>query len=409
MDRSPSYLVGHPPVRITDAAPVPDADTGYHPHARLRSLPASGAWREGNDPGDRRFVEIGTQVLESGESLDVTVAYETWGQLNEDGSNAILVCHALTGDSHVRSEDGTEGWWPGIVGPGKAIDTDKYYVVAPNVLGGCQGTTGPSSKHPDGKPWARRFPRLTVRDQVATEKALMDYLGVPRWHLVAGASAGGHRVMEWPATYPDHVEQFAVLVSAPETTAEQIAYAHQQILAIELDPAWRGGDYYDAPAGQGPYAGLGLARAIAHTTYRCSTELDSRFDRTPQEGEDPMDGGRFAVQSYLDYHGYKLAARFDANSYLTLTEAMITHSIGRGRGGVDAVLAGMTQRALVVSVDTDRLFHPADQQRLADSLPGCDGLVTIHSDHGHDGFLVENSQVGEIISTFLAGSTPTAI
>lgn len=409
MDRSPAYLVGHPPLRITDAAPVPDADTGYHPHSRFRSLPATGAWREGDEHGDRKFVDIGTQTLESGECIDVTVAYETWGTLNEDASNAILICHALTGDSHVRNDDGTEGWWPGIVGPGKAINTDHYFVVVPNVLGGCQGTTGPSSKHPDGRPWARRFPRLTVRDQVATEKAVMDHLGIPSWHLVAGASAGGHRVMEWPATYPDLVEQFAVLVSAPETTAEQIAYAHQQILAIELDAAWRGGDYYDAPPGQGPHAGLGLARAIAHTTYRCSTELDSRFDRTPQEGEDPMEGGRFSVQSYLDYHGYKLAARFDANSYLTLTEAMITHSIGRGRGGVDTVLAAMTQRALVVSVDTDRLFHYADQQHLAESLPGCDGLVTIHSDHGHDGFLIENDQVGEIISTFLSGApTPVA-
>lgn len=408
MDRSPSFLVGHPPERITDAAPIPDADTGYRPHARFRTLPASGAWREGDDPGDRKFVNIGTQVMESGESLDVTVAYETWGELNEDGSNAVLLCHALTGDSHVRNEDGTEGWWPGIVGPGKAIDTDRYFVVAPNVLGGCQGTTGPASRHPDGMPWARRFPRITVRDQVATEKALMDHLGIPSWHLVAGASAGGHRVMEWPATFPDHVEQIAVLVSAPETTAEQIAYAHQQILAIELDAAWRGGDYYDADPGYGPHAGLGLARAIAHTTYRCAPELDSRFDRTPQEGEDPMTGGRFAVQSYLDYHGYKLAARFDANSYLTLTEAMITHSIGRGRGGVDKVLAGMKARALVVAVDSDRLFHPDGQERLAAALPNCDGVITIHSDHGHDGFLVEDDQVGAILSNFLQTAKVTS-
>lgn len=398
---SPAYLVGHPPAVVTDAAPIPDADTGYRP-ARGRSLlPATGAWREGDDPGDRQFLHVGRQDLELGGHLDVTVAYETYGTLAPDGSNAILLCHALTGDSHVTNAEGTEGWWPGIVGPGRAIDTDRFFVVAPNVLGGCQGTTGPASAAEDGRPWGPRFPRITVRDQVETERRVMAALGIERWLLVAGASAGGHRVMEWAATFPDLVESIAVLVSGPATTAEQLAYCHQQKLAIELDPAFRGGWYYDAQPGDGPHAGLGLARAIAHTTYRCPAELDTRFDRSPQEGEDPLRAGRFAVESYLDYHGYKLAARFDANSYLVLTHAMATHDIGRGRGGVDAVLAKLTARALVVTVGSDRLFYPADVARLAATIPHAEPLRTIHSLHGHDGFLVENDAVTDILRDFL--------
>lgn len=392
----------HPDTLPTDAAPVADFDTGYPPVFH-ELIPATGAWQENDDVGERQFLNIGTLPLELGGDLpDVTIAYETWGTLNADGSNAILLCHALTGDSHATSTDGSIGWWHDIVGPGLALDTNEYFVVCPNVLGGCQGTTGPASTSPDGKPWGSRFPYITIRDMCAAEVALADHLGVRRWALVTGASFGGNRVMEWAASYPDHVGAIAVLVSAAATTAEQVAWAHTQIRAIENDPFFDEGDYYDAAPGYGPHRGLGLARELAHITYRCDGELATRFGRQPQAGEDALRDGRYAVASYLDYHARKLALRFDANSYIAISRAMMTHDIGRGRGGTAAVVAGLTMPALVVAVDTDRLFYPRDVADLASALPGCRDLKTVKSNYGHDGFLIENDQVTHILRDFLA-------
>lgn len=401
MNTSPMYLVGHAPLEpVTDAAPIRDFDTGYRPRPRSK-VPSTGAWLEGEDPGERQFADLGPMELELGGRLpQVRLAYETWGTLNEDRSNAILLCHALTGDSHATSRDGTDGWWNEIVGPGKAIDTDHYFVVCPNVLGGCQGSTGPASPAPDGEPWAARFPEVTMRDMVVAEAKLADLLSIERWALVAGASFGGNLVMEWAASHPARVGAIAVLVAGPASTAEQIAYAHFQKLAIEGDPDWNGGNYYHLD--RGPAHGLGLARQIAHLTYRCAPELALRFNRTNQSGEDPLHGGRYAVQSYLDYHAHKLNLRFDANSYLRITQAFITHDIGRGRGSTAEVVASLTMPALVVAVDSDRLFYPADMQALADTLPGCKHLETVHSKHGHDGFLIENDQVSAILCAFLA-------
>ncbi len=401
---TPRYLVGHRPIdRVTDAAPIADFDTGYRPTPRLR-IPPTGAWREGDDPGERRFADLGPMRLELGGELpQVRLAYETWGELNEEGTNAVLLCHALTGDSHATSREGNgDGWWAEIVGPGKALDTEKYFVCCPNVLGGCQGSTGPASLAPDGKEWGSRFPEVTIRDMVAAEALLADTLGVQRWCLVAGASFGGNLVMEWAASFPERTGAIAVLVSGAAATAEQIAFANLQKQAILGDPAWRGGDYYDAPDGHGPSFGLGLARKIAHLSYRCAPELQKRFGREAQGEENPLRGGRYAVESYLDYHAYKLSLRFDANSYLVITQAFITHDIGRGRGGTHTVLTSLTMPALVVQVDSDRLFYPTDMRALADALPGCAGVVSVHSDHGHDGFLVENEQVAHILRQFLA-------
>ena len=414
MNPAPRFLVGHPPLDpVTDAEPVGDFDTGYHPRPRLR-IPASGAWREGDDPGERVFADLGPLELELGSRLpNVRMAYETWGTLNAEGSNAILLCHALTGDSHASSKSGHSGWWNGIVGPGRALDTTKYFVVCPNVLGGCQGTTGPSSIAPDGRPWGPRFPEITMRDMVAAEAKLMDLLGIKDWALIAGASFGGNLVMEWAASFPERTGAIAVLVSGPASTSEQVAYAHFQKQAILLDPKFRAGNYYDAADGDGPHDGLGLAREIAHLTYRCAPELANRFDRTAQQGEDPLHGGRFAVESYLDYHAYKLAMRFDANSYLAINQAFITHDIGRGRGGTTAVLENLHMPALVVEVDSDRLFYPKDMAALAETLPGAGPVVTVSSRHGHDGFLIENDQVTAILKDFLnklailTASTPT--
>lgn len=364
--------------------------------------PASAAWREGDDPGDRLFASVGSYVTESGVAIpDIVVAYETWGTLNADGSNAVYICHALTGDSHVTGSAGpghkTGGWWSGLVGPGQPIDTDEWFVVCANVLGGCQGTTGPASIAPDGRSWGSRFPTVTVADMVEIERRLTDMLGIDAWAMLLGPSLGGMRVLEWLVRYPDRVRGGLVLGSTAAVTADQIGTHRTQLAAIDADPRFRGGDYYDAADGDGPHVGMGVARQIAHLTYRCETELDLRFGRDPQDGEDPYDGGRFAVESYLDHHADKLARRFDANTYVALTRAMSLFDLGRDRGGVAAALGTIHAPLTVVAIDSDRLFPVRLQQEIVDLTPGAEQLDILRSPYGHDGFLVEEEQVGEFV------------
>jgi homoserine O-acetyltransferase/O-succinyltransferase len=369
--------------------------------------PASGAWRAGDLPGDRLFAEIGDVRLERGGVLpDVTIAYETWGELSPSGDNAVLVLHALTGDSHVVGPAGpahpTPGWWADLIGPGRPLDTDHWFVVAPNVLGGCQGSTGPSSAAADGAPYGSRFPFLTVRDQVVAEIALADVLGIGQWALVVGGSMGGMRALEWAVTAPERVERLFVLASTAAATGDQIAWCSPQLAAIRADGGFRGGDYYDAAPGAGPHLGLGVARRIAHVTYRSEQEINLRFGRKPQAGEDPLGGGgRYAVESYLDHHAEKLCWRFDANSYLVLTEAMSSHDVGRGRGGVAAALARITARTAVAAISSDRLYTPEQNAEIAAGIPGCVPLRVLESPYGHDGFLVEVEHVGQILHELL--------
>ncbi|MDO8106577.1 homoserine O-acetyltransferase [Isoptericola sp. b441] len=377
----------------------------------LRVLPGGrahpGLWREGDPVGRRQFVDVGPVDLETGGHLPaVRVAYETWGTLAADRSNAVLVEHALTGDSHVagpaQAGHPSPGWWDWAIGPGRAIDTDRWFVVATNVLGGCQGSTGPSSAAPDGRPWGSRFPYVTVRDQVAVEAAVADALGIDAWALVIGGSMGGMRALEWAISRPERVRAVAPLATAALSTGDQIAWAHAQLAAIRSDPAWHGGDYYDVADGRGPVAGMGVARQIAHATYRSAVELDTRFGRRAQDGEQPLGGGgRFAVQSYLDHHAGKLARRFDPGSYVALTEAILSHDVGRGRGGVTAALGRVTARPLVLGVDSDRLYLPEHSVEIAAALPGAPEPVIVSSDHGHDGFLIEADQVAPHIRGLL--------
>ena len=370
--------------------------------------PASAAWREGDEPGRRQFLDLGPFTTESGFTFpNVRVAYETWGTLAPDGRNAVYVCHALTGDSHVTGPAGpghrTAGWWDALVGPGRPIDTDRWFVVCANVLGGCQGTTGPSSLAPDGRPWGSRFPTITVGDMVAVELALTDALGIDAWAVMLGPSLGGMRVLEWLVAHPDRVRSGLVLGSTAAVSADQIGTHETQIAAIVNDPNFLGGDYYEQPDGCGPHAGMGIARRIAHLTYRSADELDTRFDRALQDGENPYDwvdgrrGGRFAIGSYLDHHADKLARRFDANTYIALTDAMSLFDVGRGRGGVDVALAGITAPLTVVGIDSDRLFPVPQQQRIARLVPSADDVHLVHSLHGHDGFLVEDDQVAAFV------------
>lgn len=368
-------------------------------------LPVTGAWQPTDPAGHRQFAALGSMDLEAGGRLPVVrLAFETWGELNADKSNAILIDHALTGDSHVVGKAGsghiTAGWWNEVVGPGLAIDTDKWFVVCPNVLGGCQGSTGPASLAPNGRAWGSRFPLLTIRDQVEAEKRLMTQLGIPHWFAVVGASLGGQRTLEWAVTYPEDMDKVIAVATGASTTAEQAAWCHAQLHILELDSNFKGGDYYDNPPGQGPYRGLALAREIAHTTYRSPKELQERFGRDPGYREDPLSGGRLAVQSYLDYHGIKLAKRFDAGSYKALTRAMLTHDVGRGRGGIVVAMSRIQAELLALGVDSDRLFYPNQTHQLAELAPKGHAVV-IHSESGHDGFLIENDEVGQVIGAFL--------
>jgi homoserine O-acetyltransferase len=365
-------------------------------------LPVTGAWRPGDPVGARRFADLGPLPLESGSGLGaVTLAYETWGTF--DGANAVLVEHALTGDAHVVGPPGpgqpTAGWWDGLIGPGRALDTDRWFVIAPNVLGGCGGSTGPSSIAPDGMAWGSRFPRVTIRDQVRAEIALAKVLGIDRWALMVGGSMGGMRSLEWAVLQPGVVDRLLLLATCAAASAEQIALSSTQVAAIKADSAWQGGDYYGSSVG--PVAGMGIARKIAHISYRGSLELESRFGRAAQNGEDPAAGGRFAIESYLDHHAAKLGRRFDAGSYVVLSEAMNSHDVGRGRGGVAVALASVTASTVVVSVDTDRLYRPEQQAALAAGIPGA-RLTTVASPYGHDGFLIEVDAVAAATQELLA-------
>lgn len=381
--------------------------------------PATGAWREGDPVAWRQFVDIGGLDLELGGSLpQVRVAFETYGRPTESRDNAVLVLHALTGDAHVSGPGGpgqpTAGWWPGIAEAGGALDPATWFVVSANVLGGCQGTTGPASLAPDGEPWGSRWPRITVRDQVEVERRLADALGIDRFAAVIGGSMGGMRALEWAISYPDRVGSALVLASCAAATADQIGTQTSQILAITSDPNWRGGDYYGAEAGAGPHRGMGLARRFAHLTYRTESELELRFGRDPQAGSDPLTShvvgrdtaaGEFSVQSYLDHHANKLAGRFDAGTYVALSDAMNTHDVGRGRGGIAAALGSITVPVVVGGIESDRLYPIRLQQELARLIPTCAECTVIPSPYGHDGFLLEHDAVSALVRRTLEKSS----
>lgn len=378
-------------------------------------LPVTGAWRPGDPVGDRRFLTVAADrpfALEGGGILrDITVAYETWGELAADRRNAVLVCHALTGDSHASGRSGhghlSPGWWDELIGPGRPLDTNRYFVVCANVLGGCQGTTGPSSIDPaTGRPYGSTFPVVSIRDMVRTQAVLADHLGVDRWLSVVGGSMGGMQVLEWAVMMPERVRSIAPIATCAAATAQQIAYSTIGRSAIALDPKWRGGDYYDAEPGDGPHLGLAVARELAQITYRSDEVFGERFGRGVL---DPIDDTfslwqRFDVEGYLDYHGAKLARRFDANSYLTICKAMDLHDLGRGRGGVQRALGRITAPTLTMSITSDALYPAYQQAEIRDAIRAR-GVRTEHvlikSPDGHDAFLLATDQVGGALTTFL--------
>jgi homoserine O-acetyltransferase/O-succinyltransferase len=378
--------------------------------------PVSGAWRAGDPPGKRQFYTFPADrpfALDGGVTLhEVTVAYETWGTLDERASNAVLLCHAWTGDSHAAGDAGrghpAPGWWDDLIGPGRPIDTDRWFVVCANVLGGCQGSTGPASLHPtDGHPYGSRFPVVTIRDMVRAQARLATHLGVGAWHAVVGGSMGGMQVLEWALTFPQRVRSIVPIATCAQATAQQIAWGAIGRRAIRLDPRWRGGDYYDAPAGEGPSEGLAVARMIAQVTFRSDNVFTDKFGRDLADGNELSDSlglwQRFEVERYLEYHGDKLVRRFDTNSYLLIGKAMDLHDVGRHRGGLEAAMARITVPSLTVGIWSDMLYPTYQQRQIAALLVNSPSseYVELDSPHGHDAFLIEFDQVGPPIARFL--------
>jgi homoserine O-acetyltransferase len=384
-------------------------------------LPVTGAWTPGDHPGQRQFFTFAEDrpfALDVGSTLSpITIAYETWGDLNAQRSNAVLICHAWTGDSHAAGRAGpghpTPGWWEEVIGPGRPIDTDRYFVVCMNVLGGCQGSTGPASPHPiDGTPYGSRFPVITIRDMVRTQERVMRHLEIPAWLSVIGGSMGGMQVLEWAITYPDRVRSIVPVATCLQATAQQIAWGAIGRKAIRLDPRWRGGDYYGAAPGDGPAEGLAIARQVAQVTFRSENVFTDRFGRELADRSEFGDRfdlwQRFEVERYLDYHGHKLAQRFDTNSYLLIGKAMDLHDVARNRGSLATAIARITMPALVIAISTDMLYPPYQQRQIHAELTAAgtpSTYVEIDSPHGHDAFLINFEQVGPPIAEFLAKVT----
>lgn len=334
--------------------------------------------------------------LEGGAVLDdLVVAYRTWGRLSAAADNAVVVCHALTGSADA------DRWWAPLFGPGLALDPERDYIVCANVLGGCYGSSGPATRDADGRRLGARFPTVTIRDQVRAQVALVDALGVRGIRLVIGGSMGGLQALEW-ALLDRRVGAVATIAASGRHSAWCIGWSEAQRHALAADPRFRGGDYAD---GEHPDAGLAAARGIAMLTYRSARSLDARFGRHPGAtvfGERAARPGSPAVTNWLSHHGEALVARFDALSYWRLLEAMDSHDLARGRGAYREVLRRIQQPALVVSIPTDALYVPAEQQELAEILPDAE-LVELDSEHGHDGFLIDAGRLEPIVRAFRSG------
>ncbi|HSB78429.1 MAG TPA: homoserine O-acetyltransferase [Candidatus Methylomirabilis sp.] len=348
--------------------------------------------------------------LQSGAAFGpITLAYETYGALNRDRSNAILICHALSGDAHVAGrhspQDRKPGWWDEAVGPGKAFDTDRYFVICSNVIGGCSGTTGPASINPrTGSPYGLSFPMVTVADMVEPQRWLVDALGIPSLLCVTGGSMGGMQALQWAVSYPDRVRSAIVLASTARVSAQSIALNEVPRQAIYADPNWNQGDYYGK---EPPNSGLAVARMLGHITYLSETSMREKFGRRLQDRE--RYGYEFAtefqVESYLMYHGKRFTARFDANSFLYITKAIDYFDLSLGRADLAGAFAGVQAKFLVLSYSSDWLYPPEQSEELVRALlrNGIDATyVEIQSDYGHDAFLLEVDRLGELARDFLA-------
>ena len=355
----------------------------------------------------RLYTEAEPFHFESGEMLaPIDVAFETYGELNREGTNCVLICHALTGSAHAgfynSDDDKIPGWWDSIIGPGKPLDTTKYFVVCSNILAGCYGTTGPSTINPATmREYGTSFPLTTIRDMVRVQKRLLDWMGVERLELVIGGSMGGMQALEWAVMYPDFTEHVVTIATGANHTAWGIGLNEVARQAIYNDPAYHNGNYY--ASGQ-PARGLALARMIAMISYRSPESFTMRFQRermTPGDGKEFFDlKNIFQVESYLHYQGVKLVERFDANTYVYITRAMDLHDVGRDRGDLSNVLATINAKTLCVGISSDVLYPAEEQRGLAELIPDAQ-YAEIHSVHGHDAFLMEYDQLTRILNGFL--------
>lgn len=360
---------------------------------------------------ERQFAHFDTPLrLRSGGVLEnFTIAYETYGTLNADKSNVILICHALSGDSHVAgyytdNPDETPGWWDEAVGPNKMFDTNRYYVICSNVIGGCRGSTGPSSLAPDGKPYGLRFPIITISDMVEAQRHLLDKLAIPKLFAVGGGSMGGMQALQWAVNYPERVENVLFIASTPRSSTQNIAFNEIGRQAIYADPNWRGGDYYDRP--EKPDAGLAVARMIGHITYMSEYSLETKFGRNLQNRSQlayTFDT-EFAVESYLQYQGEKFVERFDANSYLYITKALDYYDVSEGYSTIYDALRKTNANFLVVSFSSDWLYTDKQARELVDPLRRLKKNVEyqrVKASFGHDSFLVEVETMTELVGGYL--------
>lgn len=346
-----------------------------------------------------------------GELGPVTVSYETYGELSPQHDNAIFVCHALTGDAHVAGwhtpQDRKPGWWDEFVGPGKGLDTNRYFVICANVLGGCQGTTGPRSLNPqNGESYGLNFPFMTVGDMVEVHAELVRSLGIQKLLSIVGGSLGGMQVLEWTVRYPQMIQSAVCMATAAKLTAQGIAFNAVGRRAICTDPNFHGGQYYDKP--QGPNVGLALARMVAHITYLSDASIEMKFSRRLQDGDrlsyDMMRQIEFQVESYLHYQGKRFIERFDANSYLYLTRAMDYFDLADGRGSVAQALSQTNARFLVTSYTSDWLFPTTQSKALVRAMIEARRHVTfieLESSYGHDAFLIEFEWLERLVRPFL--------
>ncbi|MEW5894481.1 MAG: homoserine O-acetyltransferase [Candidatus Omnitrophota bacterium] len=365
-----------------------------------------------NKPVETQYVRFWDQpdelVLKSHQVISpIDVAYETYGTLNPDKSNAILICHALTGDAHAagfHADDKKPGWWDNMIGPGKAFDTNEYFVICSNVLGGCKGTTGPSAINPKtGHPYGLGFPVVTIKDMVVVQKKLIDYLGIESLLCVAGGSMGGLQAMKWCVLYPDTVNSSIIIATNYRHNAQQIALHEVGRQAIMSDPDWMDGDYYGKSI---PKHGLALARMIGHITYMSEKSMDEKFGRKLIDKEKvgydfSID---FEVQNYLRYRGDSFVERFDANSYLYLTKAVDYFDLEEESGSLEKALAHVDSKFLVISFTSDWLYPSHQLKTFVKALKHNDHDVTnvvIESDYGHDAFLIENERQTHVVSHFL--------
>ncbi len=355
-------------------------------------------------------MEVETQIttfdsinLDCGVTLGpIDCAFETYGELNQNRTNAILVTHAFSGDAHaagIEKIGGQQGWWDNMIGPGRAFDTDKYFVICANVLGGCKGSTGPSSKDPaTGKPYGMGFPVITIADMVRLQRKLTEFLGIPKLLAVAGGSMGGMQALQWAVQYPDAVAASIPIASTARHSAQQIAFNEVGRQAVMADPDWNGGDYY---IGKPPARGLAVARMVGHITYMSDESMRQKFGRRTRENDDI-----FEVESYLRYRGSQFVDRFDANSYLYITKAMdlfdLTHN---GEKTLTAALESASTRFLVISFTSDWLYPSYQSQEIVNALRRRNHDVAyceLESNYGHDAFLVQVNEQTELVKGFLA-------